>query len=117
MYDWIGEELMRFPSATMEYKQEWEMQVYRIGGKIFAEIGTDKVGKSLLTLKLEPAFSELLRSQYPDWIVPGYYCNKVHWSSLYLDGNVPEDTVRAMLCNAYTIVRKALPKKVQAELD
>ncbi|MEG1525185.1 MAG: MmcQ/YjbR family DNA-binding protein [Clostridia bacterium] len=116
MYDWLNTYLLQHPAVTQAYKSAWKMEVFLIGGKIFAEIGEDKHGSPILTVKLEPAFSELLRAQYPAWIVPGYYSNKVHWSSLSLQGNVPDDTVRTMVDNAYSIVRAALPRKVQTEL-
>ena len=117
MFEWIDAYALEKPGVEKSYKAEWNMQLYRVGGKIFLEFGGDKYGKPIYTMKLEPAFSELLRKQYPDMIVPGYYCNKVHWSSLYLDSPVPDETVRAMLDNAYTTVFSALPKKVQAEIQ
>lgn len=112
-YDWIDGYVLGKPGVEKSFKPEWNMQLYRIGGKIFLEFGGDKNGVPIYTMKLEPAFSELLRAQFPDSIVPGYYCNKVHWSSLYLDGSVPDETVRSMLDNAYQIVLAALPKKQQ----
>lgn len=116
MVDWIHEYCMRQPGATYEYKEAWEMALYRVGGKIFAEVGADKSDAPLLSVKLEPAFNDLLRAQYPGKIVPGYYCNKVHWSSLYLDSDVPRETALCMLESAYALVFASLSKKAQAAI-
>ena len=116
MKDDLHKKLLACPGATHEFKPAWGMDLYRVGGKIFAEIGADKAGLPLLTLKLEPALSDLLRSQYPGMIVPGYYCNKVHWSSLYLGSPVPEDTVDAMIGNAYHTVFSSLSRRARLEI-
>lgn len=79
-------------------------------------LGEYKDGRPLLTVKLEPAFSEILRLQFAGDIIPGYYTDKTHWSSLFLDSAVPEDVARAMLDNGYETMLRALPKKTQAAL-
>ena len=117
MNETLHRQLMAYPGVEHEFKPAWEMDLYRVGGKIFAQIGADKANRPLLTMKLEPAFSDLLRSQYPGQIVPGYYCNKVHWSSLYLGSPVPEDVVKAMMDDAYHTVFASLTKKAQAEIE
>lgn len=115
-YDWLDAYVLAKKGVEKSFKAEWNMQLYRVGGKIFFESDGDKYGKPIYTIKLEPALSDLLRVQYPEAIVPGYYSNKTHWSSLYLDGGVPDDTVRAMADNAYKIVFESLPKKRQQEI-
>ncbi|NCC71003.1 MmcQ/YjbR family DNA-binding protein, partial [bacterium] len=75
--------------------------------------GAYKDGRPLLTVKMEPAFSELLRARYAGDIIPGYYTDKNHWSSLFLDGDVPGDVARAMLDNGYQTTLETLPKKTQ----
>lgn len=77
--------------------------------------GGNKEGKAIITIKLEPSFGALLRSQYKD-ITPGYYMNKEHWNSLYLDGDVPDEVVKEMLDQAHQIVLHSLSKKVQKEI-
>ena len=72
----------------------------------------DRNGRPIITLKLEPAFSDMLRSKYED-IVPGYYMNKLHWSTVYLDGNVPQDVLADIVYASYKLVRSSLSKKVQ----
>jgi predicted DNA-binding protein (MmcQ/YjbR family) len=114
-YQWADEYCLSKKGAEKDFKVEWNATRYMIRGKMFAMQGGDKYGKPILTIKLEPMFGELLRSQFKD-IIPGYYMNKVHWNSLYLEGDVPDDVLRNMLDNAYKIIFASLPKKVQSEI-
>jgi predicted DNA-binding protein (MmcQ/YjbR family) len=113
MNHWIHDYCMQKPGVTEEFKDIWNSQLYKLGDKIFVMHGEYKDGRPLLTVKLEPAFSELLRQQYEGSVIPGYYTNKTHWSSLFLDSDVPEDVARAMLDNGYETMLAALPKKAQ----
>lgn len=114
MENWIHDYCMQKRGVEEEFKEAWDSRLYKLGGKIFAQHGPYKDGRPLLTIKLEPAFSELLRQQYPGRIIPGYYTNKTHWSSLFLDSNVPDDVVRAMLDNGYETLLFSLPKKTRS---
>jgi len=114
-YEWLGEYCLSHAGATTDYKPEWEATRYLVGGKMFAMCGGDKEGKPILTLKLEPAFGHLLRQQYAH-IVAGYYMNKEHWNSLYLEGNVPDEVVRTMIAQSHGLVLESLSKKLQKEI-
>ena len=116
MRDWISDYCNEKKGVTQEYKTAWNATLHLIGGKIFVMLGEYKDGRPLLTVKLEPAFSELLRAQYAGDIIPGYYTDKNHWSSLFLDSSVPDDVARAMLDNAYETTFSALSKKMQGQI-
>jgi predicted DNA-binding protein (MmcQ/YjbR family) len=105
---------MQKRGVTEEFKDIWNAQLYKLDGKIFVMHGEYKDGRPLLTVKLEPAFSELLRQQYEGSVIPGYYTNKTHWSSLFLDSDVSQDVARAMLDNGYETMLASLPKRAQA---
>ncbi|MDR1685750.1 MAG: MmcQ/YjbR family DNA-binding protein [Desulfovibrio sp.] len=60
--------------------------------------------QELLNLKSAPFTALLLRNEFPS-VIPGYHMNKVHWNSVILDGTVPEDTVREMIDDSYTLTR------------
>ncbi|AEG59758.1 MmcQ/YjbR family DNA-binding protein [Desulforamulus ruminis] len=115
-YAWVDAYCLAKKGVQKDYKVEWEATRYMIRGKMFALQGGDKEGKAIITLKLEPMMGELLRNQYED-IVSGYYMNKEHWNSLYLDGNVPDGVLRDMLDKSYQLVFHSLPKKVQREIN
>lgn len=69
-----------------------------------------------ITMKLEPTEGESLRNAYPGDVIPGYYCNKVHWNSVRPDGAVPEELMRHMLDEAYRLVLSGFSRKKQAEI-
>lgn len=114
-YEWIDAYCLSKKGAEKDFKAEWNATRYMIRGKMFAMMGGDKAGDPIISLKLEPAYGELLRSEYQD-IIPGYYMNKVHWNSLYLEGNVPDDIVRDMIDRSYNLILGGLSKKLQQEI-
>lgn len=116
MREWINDYCRQMRAVDEEYKAAWNATIYRIGGKIFVMLSEYKDGRPLMTVKLEPVFSEILRAQFPGDIIPGYYTDKTHWSSLFLDSIVPDDVARAMLDNAYQTTFSTLTKKLQSQI-
>lgn len=114
-YEWTDAYCLAKPGAQKDYKEEWQAERYLIGGKMFGMRGGDRDGKPILTVKLEPAFGALLRGRYAA-IIPGYYMNKEHWNSMYLEEEVPEEVVREMLDESYRLVFSSLSKKAQREI-
>lgn len=98
-----------------DYKREWDAVRYLIGGKMFAMVGNYKDGRPILSLKHSPEYGIEIQERYPD-IIPGYYLNKTHWSSIFIDGNVPESVVKEMISQSYDLVFKSLSKSVQREI-
>ena len=109
-YDWLEKYATSKKGASKDYKPEWEAYRYLIGDKMFILHGGDKSGREIITLKLEPSFGQFLREQYPGDITPGYYMNKEHWNSVYIDGNVPDEVLRDMVDKSYELVISSLPK-------
>lgn len=103
------------PAAFTDFKKEWGATRLLLDGKMFGLLGHDKSGKRILTVKLKPEDGELLREQYAD-IVPGYYMNKVHWNSINLAGQIPDETIKAMIEQSYQLILQGLTKKRQAEI-
>lgn len=115
-YRWLDEYLQKQPATQKEFQPAWQAYKYLLGGKMYAYIGVnDKNGRPIITLKLEPAHSEMLRRDYAD-IVPGYYMNKLHWSTAYLDGAVPRDILADMASAAHKLVLASLSKKARQQL-
>lgn len=114
-YDWMDAYLLSKKGAEKDFKVEWDATRYMVGGKMFAMQGGDKEHKPIITLKCEPPFGQMLRQQYPD-IVAGYYMNKEHWNSVYLDGDVPNETVQKMIDESYLLIFSGLTKKMQKDI-
>lgn len=120
-YDWLDDYLLQKPGAERDFKVEWQWHRYLVRGKMFAGVCTPGAehplhrGRTMVSLKCDPMLAELFRQQYPD-VVPGFYCDKRHWNSIYLDGAVPDDVLRQMCDMSYQLVFEKLPKKVQKEI-
>ena len=120
-YAWLEDYLLAKPGSIQDYKLEWGWQRYQVGGKLFAAIcqpGPEHQGyhcRELLTLKCEPLLAEALRAEYPD-IVPGFYTDKRHWNSIFLDGAVPDGLLRDLCDRSWDLVFSKLTKKLQSEI-
>jgi predicted DNA-binding protein (MmcQ/YjbR family) len=114
-YQWLDECLLKLPGTDKEFQPAWQAYKYLLCGKMYAYIGNDKNGRPLITLKLEPAYSDVLRQSYAD-IVAGYYMNKVHWSSIYLDGVVPREVISDVVSVSHGWILATLSKKMRQEI-
>ena len=115
-YNWIDEYLLSKPGVTKDLQESWNWIRYKIGDKMFTAIClNDQNQPYYITLKLDPMDGDFLRSQYED-IIPGYYCNKVHWNSIKPDGAVPDDLMKDMLDKSYDLILKSFSKKKQRSL-
>lgn len=113
---WIDSWLLNMRGITKDYKVEWDWMRYQLGGKLAVALGTHKDGRPIVTLKCEPALSEVLRANNPN-IIEGYYMNKTHWISVYLDAGVTQEELRPLLELAYKLVYSSLTKKQQKALE
>ena len=115
-YRWLDEFLQKQPATTKEFQPAWQAYKYLLRGKMYAYVGVnDQNSRPIITLKLEPAFSEMLRREYAD-IVPAYYMNKVHWSTIYLDGEVPREMLADIVLASHKVLLSSLSRKAQWEI-
>lgn len=121
-YEWLDSYLSLKNGCKKDYKTEWGWHRYQVGEKMFAAVcqpGKEHKGydcRELLTLKCEPAYSELLQKEYPD-VVGGFYMDKRNWISVFLDGEIPDDVLRSLCDDSYNLVFKKLTKKLQREIS
>lgn len=120
-YEWLDPYLLEKPGAERDYKIEWQWERYLVRGKMFAATCTPNPiykphnGRPMVILKCDPMLAELFRREYAD-VVPGFYCNKRCWNSVYLDGGVPDAVLREMCDMSYRLVVEKLPQKARREL-
>jgi predicted DNA-binding protein (MmcQ/YjbR family) len=81
-----------------------DVTVMKVGGKIFAIMPAADEPTSI-SLKCEPTRAIILRQEHPE-ITVGYHLNKVHWNTLALDGDLPDDLVRELIDHSYNLVHK-----------
>ncbi|MDD4797710.1 MAG: MmcQ/YjbR family DNA-binding protein, partial [Eubacteriales bacterium] len=115
-YRWLHEYLLQKSGARTDFKAEWQWQRYLLADKMFAALCGPQGHRPLLSVKCAPAHGLMLREQYPGQIIPGYYMNKVHWNSVVLTGDVPDDVVRQMIDESHALILASLPKKLRQEL-
>jgi len=120
-YPWLEAYLLGMAGAEHDFKIEWQWDRYLLRGKLFAATCTPDVkykphnGRSMVMLKCDPLLAELFRKEYPD-VVPGFYCDKRCWNSVYLDGAVPDAVLKDMCDMSYKLVLEKLPKKLREEI-
>lgn len=115
--DWLESYLLSKKGVIKEYHETFDAYRYLVADKMFAAQGGDKEERPIITLKLYPHNGEVLRERFAGKIVPGYYMNKTHWNSLYLESDVPDEVLRAMIDESYQIIVTSLPKKIQQAIN
>ena len=112
-YVWLDEYLLSKTGVTKDLKKEWNWIRYQIGGKMFTAVCLNEKNEPYyITLKLEPAEGDFLRTQYED-IIPGYYMNKMHWNSVKPDGEVSDELLKDLLDKSYELVLNGFSKQQQ----
>ncbi|MBQ7835617.1 MAG: MmcQ/YjbR family DNA-binding protein [Oscillospiraceae bacterium] len=66
--------------------------------------------KDIVNLKCEPLNAEFLRSIY-EGVIPAYHMNKVHWNSVYLQSDVPDDEIKLMVDTSFELTMKKSKRK------
>jgi len=115
-YKWLDKHLLSQNKTVKEYQKEWEAYKYMIADKMFAMYGRDKSGKDIITLKLNPDYGIELREHYKGIIIPGYYMNKYHWNSIYLESDLTEEFICKLVDQSYQLIFNSLTKKKQKEI-
>lgn len=114
------EQLMKYAlsknGATQDFKEEWGWDRIQVGDKLFLTFARMKGERPIATVKLAPEHGGFLRQQYPDKIIPGFYMNKEHWNTIYLDESWPAEFLLPLVDEAYDLVFQSLAKKKQKEI-
>ncbi len=98
---------LTLPDSYEDYPfHDPNMTVIRLTGsrKVFAWI-FERQGHVWINLKMDPEWREFWRNAFPS-IIPAYHLNKQHWSSVILDGTVPDETVKRLILESYDLVKK-----------
>lgn len=98
-----------------DYEIAWGADRIKVSGKMFALLSYFD-NRPIITLKCPPALAEQLRDANKE-VIPGYYMNKAHWNTLFLDGLLDSAFVHEMIDISYQEVLKTLPKKIQLMLS
>lgn len=87
-------------------------QLVRLKGSKKAFLWTYEMdGYIRLNVKVDPEWRDYLRGAYVA-VQPGYHQNKEHWTTVILDGTVPDQVVRDMIAESYELLSDSPTKRI-----
>ena len=101
---------LTLPAAIETYPFDETTAVIKHGGnkKMFALVDIMD-GKVYINLKCEPMKADFLRNAYKS-VTPGWHMNKVHWNTVYPDGDVPLDELYDMIQHSYDLIKPKIKR-------
>lgn len=107
---------LTFPAAYEDYPFDnimnagtWTVMRHRANQKSFALI-YERNDRLCVNFKCDPFEAGFLRQIFSD-VTPAYHMNKVHWNTVTLDGDVPEDELKRMIGQSYDLIKPKTGKK------
>lgn len=103
--------------VTEHFPFDEDTLVFKVGGKMFALTSLQQWEKQApsVNLKCDPERALDLRAHY-DGIQPGYHMSKVHWNTVAIGQDVPDQLVYQLISDSYDLVFFSLSKKLQTEI-
>lgn len=112
------ETIYEFCVALPEVKEEFpfgeDILVFKTHGKIFFLCFLEGIPLRI-NLKCQPDLALELRDLYPNKVVEGYYMNKKHWNTVFVE-DLPTDLVKKMIIHSYEEVLSKLPLKIRKKI-
>lgn len=100
----------KLPHASFYYYEGWEVYRLDINDKMFGMFGS-KEDNIILTLKNDPIENDFLVNNI-EGVVPGYYANKKHWITIYLDKTeLDKEAIEKLVIASYKCVVAKFNKK------
>lgn len=101
---------LTFPGAYEDYPFDdtagvgvWTVMRHRENKKSFALI-FERMGRLCVNLKCDPMQADFWRGVYKD-CQPGWHMNKVHWNTICLGGDVPEEELAGMIRDSFVLTK------------
>jgi predicted DNA-binding protein (MmcQ/YjbR family) len=101
------------PGATEQIQWGADL-VFKVGGKMFCVACTEKAPNVMSFKCDDETFAELVERE---GCIPAPYLARAKWVAVETWGTLDDREYRALIEQAYTLVRESLPKKTQAALD
>jgi predicted DNA-binding protein (MmcQ/YjbR family) len=98
-----------YPFDGVEDDHAWAVMRHRANKKSFALI-YERHGRLCVNLKCDPLEADFLRRAFVD-VTPAYHMNKVHWNTVALGGDVPEEELKGMLGRSYELIRPGIRRR------
>ena len=92
------------------HDQNWQLVRIKSSKKVFLWT-YEKDGYINLNVKADPEWRDYWRSAFAS-VTAGYHLNKEHWSTIILDGTVPDDAIKNMIDESYRMVTDSPTKRI-----
>ena len=90
---------MAKPGAEQSVHNDWKATQIKVEDVLFAMV-KEVENRPAVSLKTSPELAELLRQQHSD-VRPSRHLNKAHWSTVYLDGSLPDSQIYYLVDASY----------------
>ena len=101
--------------VTESFPFDEKTLVFKVMGKMFALTGLEH-HPTRVNLKCDPERSVELREEYDGEIYGAFHMNKLHWNTIELEMNLPNDLIIKLIDHSYDLVVAKLTKKMREEL-
>lgn len=71
--------------------------------------------KLYINLKCEPTKADFLRQIYKS-VIPGWHMNKIHWNTIYIEGDIPKSELYDLISHSYDLIKPKMPKNNNSEI-
>lgn len=100
---------MAKPCAEQSVHNDWKATQIKVEDVLFAMV-KEVENRPAVSLKTSPELAELLRQQHSD-VRPSRHLNKAHWSTVYLDGSLPDSQIYYLVDASYQQAVNLLPEE------
>ena len=98
-----------YPFDNIADAGAWTVMRHKGNKKSFALI-YERNGKLCVNLKCDPFEADFLRQAFVD-VTPAYHMNKVHWNTVTLGGDVPDEELLRMIEASYGLIKPKMRKR------
>ena len=95
---------------TPFHDPNWVLLRYEKNKRAFAWT-YEREGHIWVNVKVDPEWRDFWRNTYFS-VIPAYHQNKEHWSTIILDGTVPEKEIKRMISESYDIITDSPTKRI-----
>ncbi|AZP32054.1 MmcQ/YjbR family DNA-binding protein [Cronobacter sakazakii] len=106
---------MNKPGAEQSEHREWKAAQIKVSDVMFAMVH-EVNQRPAVSLKTSPELAELLRQEHKD-VFPSAQLNKAHWSTVFLDGDLPDSQIYYLVDASYQQALGLLPEHIRQQLS
>ncbi|NCH92320.1 MmcQ/YjbR family DNA-binding protein [Cronobacter sakazakii] len=106
---------MNKPGAEQSEHREWKAAQIKVGDVMFAMVH-EVNQRPAVSLKTSPELAELLRQEHKD-VFPSAQLNKAHWSTVFLDSDLPDSQIYYLVDASYQQALGLLPEHIRQQLS